>query len=150
MRSRNLRNLIKDKSIKYAIVTMLLWGIYWTLIRIPIERIGWFWASYCYYAGIIAFPLLRLVKPNPIPFFKERKTLYLIILVFILTLMANFGFNLGLTFGYSSIVAPIAGASPVVFVIISRLVFREKLTRLQGVGIILTLLGILIIGISSV
>lgn len=150
IKKRNLGNLVKDKNIRYALLTCVLWGIYWTLIRIPIEKIGWFWASYCYFVAIILFPVLKLIKKNPVSYFSNKYTFLIIFAACLLTTLANFGFNIGLTYGYSSIVSPIAGASPVLFVIISRFVFHEKLTFPQKTGIIFTLMGIVLIGISSI
>ena len=59
-------------------------------------------------------------------------------------------FNLGLTLGYSSLIAPVAGSSPVLFVVLSRFVFKEPLTGQQKTGIIFALAGIVLIGISTI
>ena len=76
--------------------------------------------------------------------------LIIILLMSGLTSMANFAFNLGITYGFTAIVAPVAGSAPVLFVIISRFVFKEALTGQQRLGILFSLAGIVLIGISSV
>ena len=68
----------------------------------------------------------------------------------VLITAADFSYNLGILAGYTSIVAPIAGSYPIVFVALSRLVFKEKLTLIQKSGIVFTLIGIVTIGIVIV
>ena len=150
LKNRNFRRLISDRSIKLALAAFVIWGVFWAVIRIPVEKIGWFWSNYPIYLSFILLPLFNLVRNIPLSDLKNKKTFLITILGCILTLFANFGFNLGLTYGYTSIVAPIAGASPVLFVIISRFVFREKLTSQQKLGIVFALAGIVLISISSV
>jgi len=41
-----------------------------------------------------------------------------------------------------SVVAPIAGANPTLFVLLAFFVFKDRLTKQQILGIVLTLLGI--------
>ena len=146
----NFSRLINEKSILYALVTFIIWGVFWTLIRIPVAKIGWFWSMYPGYLLFVLLPLFGFVKKISIGELKNRDNLKLIIPMCLLTLAANFGYNLGITYGYTSIVAPIAGSSPVLFVILSRFVFRDKLTSQQKAGIGLTLTGIVLIGISSI
>src|SRR3989344_953248 len=146
----NFSRLINEKSILYALVTFIIWGVFWTLIRIPVAKIGWFWSMYPGYLLFVLLPLFGFVKKISIGELKNRDNLKLIIPMCLLTLGANFGYNLGITYGYTSIVAPIAGSSPVLFVILSRFVFREKLSGQQKAGIGLALAGIVLIGISSI
>lgn len=80
---------------------------------------------------------------------KKKRALLLLFTASVLTVSANYAFNIGITYGYSSLVAPIARASPVLFVILSRFVFKDKLTTQQKLGIIAALSGILLIASSS-
>ena len=40
------RKNITRTGIFLGLITMILWGIYYTFIRIPISKIGWFWPQY--------------------------------------------------------------------------------------------------------
>ena len=131
-------------------VVFIIWGIFWSLIRIPVERIGWFWSMYPLYPFFVILLFLKSFKRVNFSDLKKTNNLLIMGAGCLFTLSANFGFNLGLTHGYTSIVAPIAGASPVIFVILSRIVFKERLTNQQKMGIILTLAGIVSIGVSAV
>ncbi len=55
-------------------------------------------------------------------------------------------FNYAISQGPTTIVAPIAGSSPAVFVVIAHFIFKERLNTYQNVGIITALAGI--IGLS--
>ena len=59
-------------------------------------------------------------------------------------------FNLGLHSGLAKIVAPIAGAYPVLFVILAFFVFKDPIKKQQMIGIVVTLLGIVLLSIISV
>jgi uncharacterized membrane protein len=51
--------------------------------------------------------------------------------------------------GAAAIVAPIAGAYPTLFVFLSRFVFKDRLTKQQGFGIVVTLVGIVLLAFFS-
>lgn len=56
----------------------------------------------------------------------------------------DFALNHGLSlYNSSSIVAPIASASPILFVIMSYFIFKNRLTKQQIIGIVVILIGIL-------
>lgn len=150
VKNRDFIRLIDDKGIRLAFLTLINWGIYWTLMRIPVERLGWYWSLFPFYILAPFLPLLGIVKNVSLAVFKNKRYILMVFLMGGLTAMANFSFNLGITYGYTSIVAPVSGAYPVLFVILSRFVFRERLSRQQKVGIGFALAGIVLIGISSV
>ncbi|KKS97669.1 MAG: hypothetical protein UV73_C0006G0023 [Candidatus Gottesmanbacteria bacterium GW2011_GWA2_43_14] len=149
IKNRNLDRLLKEKSILFSFATLLIWGIYWTLVRYPVEKIGWFWTAYPSYLFFFVMIFFKMVKNYKIKTLMNIKLAFLILLMSSLTTIANFAYNLGITYGYTSIVAPVAGSSPVLFVILSRFVFRDKLNLQQKIGIITTLTGIILIAFST-
>lgn len=142
---KKITKLITDKAVIYAFIAMIAWSIYYTLVRIPIEKIGWFWAGYPSYWFFIILILFKKINRSVLNIIKETKLTISVITYTILVTIAFFAFNLGLTYGYTSVVAPIAGSFPVLFVILSRFVFHEPLTRQQKIGIVSTLTGIVMI-----
>lgn len=64
--------------------------------------------------------------------------------------VAEFSFSLGISRGFTSIVAPIAGGAPALFVVLAFLVFKDPITRQQIIGIITTLIGIVLLSVFSV
>lgn len=150
LKAKKIKALIPEKTIIYALIAMVTWSIYYTFIRIPIGKIGWFWAGFPTYLAFIPLILFKLVNKNVFIIFAKPKLTFSIIIYSILVTVAYFSFNLGLTYGYTSIVAPIAGSVPVLFVLLSRYIFNDPLTPQQRAGIGLSLLGIVLIAFSSV
>lgn len=151
----NLQEVKKRKikinvSILLAFLTMLCWGTYFAFIKIPVREIGWFWPNYF---TILVFPLtyiiiklrrIRLLNPN----YNHAFTPLIISVLF--ARIGELSFNAGVGIGYTSIVAPIAGASPALFVILAFIFLRDPITKQQIVGIITTLIGIVLLSFFSV
>ncbi len=148
LKNKKLNEIFSDKGAKYAFLAMLVWGVFYAVIRVPAEKIGWFWAFYP--ANFFFIPLLIFgkVKKTALQIFKDGKTFLVIILFAVFILMAQFAYNLGILNGNTSIVAPIAGSYPVLFVVLARIVFKEKLSRQQSLGIVFSLLGIILISLA--
>ena len=129
---------------------MFSWGIYFALIKIPISRIGWFWPNYF---SFLIFPLIYFyMKVKRIELQKPTTNGILIALIAstILVRIAELSFNFGISKGLVSIVAPIAGANPTLFVVLAFLFFKDPITKQQILGIVTTLVGIVLLSIFSV
>lgn len=146
IKSKKLKNILSDPGVIFALFTMIAWGTYWTLIRIPVEKIGWYYSAIPNYFFFVILLFFHEVKGKMFSVVKDKKILLMCIVMAMFTVVANFSYNLGITYGYTSIVAPIAGTSPVLFVILARFAFKDRLTRQQLAGIISALLGIVMIG----
>jgi drug/metabolite transporter (DMT)-like permease len=138
-----------DRSVGMALLAMLCWGIYYALIRIPVERIGWFLPTYIsFFFAPFVLLLMRMQRvPLRSPLAEGAGMAFIGMQV--LVTAANFGYNIGITSGYTSIVAPIAGAYPILFVFISALTFKEPLKAQQLWGIVISLVGILALSLWS-
>lgn len=141
-------NLSADKSLKYAFITFIVWGIYFALVRIPISKIGWFWARYPANFFFIFMVLSGKINKKSLTVFENPKSVFLLIMMVLLIGVADFSYNIALSYGFTSVVAPIAGAYPVIFVIMARAIFKEKLERRQIAGVVLSLLGIILLGFT--
>lgn len=139
-----------NKAVMFALISMLLWGIYFTFIKIPVKQIGWFWPNYI---SFLLFPLVYL-------YMKVRKVhlkmptvnnafLPLIVSIFFVR-AAEFSFNIGIDKGLTAVVAPIAGASPSLYVILAFAYLKETLTKQQLIGIMITLAGIVSLSVFSI
>lgn len=144
------RKFVLGRGTVLALVAMICWGVYWALIKIPVKEIGWFWPLYI---GSLTSPLIfiiakfRKVKINsPIHNGGFR---YLFVSALLLTIGGN-TFNYAISKGLVSIVAPIAGSYPTLFVILAFLVFKDKITKQQILGIVTTLVGIVLLSFFSV
>lgn len=149
LRNKKINEIFSDKGAKYAFLAMIVWGVYYAVIRISVESIGWFWAFYPANLFFILLLIFGKIKRNSLKIFTDKKTLLAIIIFSVLINIAQFSYNLGILNGFTSVVAPIAGSYPVLFVILARLVFKEKLTRQQALGIVSSLLGIVLVSLTS-
>lgn len=145
-----IKKLVPDASIRYALMAMFGWGIYYAVVRIPVVSIGWFWTQYSWHFLFVLLLIMGKVKLKSARIFKDKKQFAVVLLFALFMVIGVFSFNLGLTFGYTSVVAPIAATSTVLFVIFTRFVFKEKLTVQQKWGILSSLSGVLLISLSSV
>lgn len=139
-----------ERSAIFALIAMVLWGIFFTFIRIPIESYGWFWSNVISdAAGTLALLIYGWRQRELIPT-RLRAALPFVIGVVLIGGSGMLTYNLGLEFGKSSVVAPIAGAYPALFVTLSAIIFKDKLTRVQTGGMVLSVLGIIALSLASV
>lgn len=144
------KKLLLDKGVLFGIIAMFCWGIYFAFIKIPVREIGWFWPNYITF---LLFPFLYVfmrLRNIPLKSPNTNNAFVPLITSTIIARIGEFSFNAGISRGYTSIVAPIAGASPVLLVILAFLFFKDPITKQQIAGIITTLLGIVLLSIFSV
>lgn len=133
-----------------AFVTMITWGIFFSFIRIPVSEIGWYWPAYF---SIALFPLILLVmKVRKIKLQKVNKKNILLPLIISTVILSagDFSYNFAISKGLTSIVVPIAGANPVLFILLAFIFFKDKVTKQQIAGIVTTLVGIVLLSVFSV
>ena len=139
-----------NKATLFAIITMFSWGIYIAFIKIPVEKIGWFWPNYITF---LIFPViylyakikgLRIEKPN------ENQALIPLVISTILVRIGELSYNFAISKGLVAVVAPITGAYSTLFVILAFFFFKDPITKQQIFGIITTLVGIVLLSIFSV
>jgi drug/metabolite transporter (DMT)-like permease len=139
------KNII-DKGTALALVAMVFLSIFFTFSRVLINQYGWFLPSFI---ATACFPLILIFikkRKEKLVFPKTGKVVFSVFMVGLLIRAGDFALNYGLSLPKASkLVAPIAGASPVLFVILSALIFKDRLTKQQILGIIVTLVGVLIL-----
>lgn len=139
-----------NRGILLALFAMLCWGISYTFIKIPVRHIGFFWPIYI---NVCLFPLMFLyAKVRGIKIEKpiHKKGLLPLIFYSVFVGSAEYSYGFAIKRGLVSVVSPISGAYPVLFVILAFLIFKDKITRQQIAGIVVTLTGIVLLSIFSV
>lgn len=135
---------ILDRGTVLALIAMVLLSVYFTFSRIPINSYGWFLPNLI---STACFPIIYLFVRRQKEKFVAPKQGLVWMAVFMAGLLirsGDFALNFGLSLpNASSLVAPIAGAAPILFVVMSYLVFKDKLTKQQLLGIVITLVGII-------
>ena len=137
---------ILDKGTILALIAMVFLSVYFTFTRILINAYEWFLPNLI---ATACFPIILIfIRKRKEKFFfpKESKVLVSVFMVGLLIRSGDFALNYGLSLpNASSIVAPIAGAAPILFVTLSYFIFKDKLTRQQVFGIATTLVGIILL-----
>jgi drug/metabolite transporter (DMT)-like permease len=142
--------IISSKGVAMALIAMFIWGIYFTVIKLPIREIGWFWANSL---SCVFFPLLylymriRKIKLNG-PNLNRGLLPLLGSAIFIAVGGTTFSYALGE--GLSSVVAPIAGSYPTLFALLTFIFFKDKMNKQQIAGLVTTLFGIVLLAFFSV
>lgn len=143
------KNILLDRGFPYALISMVLWGVYFTFIKIPVREIGWFWPSYL---ALFSFPLIYIfmrINKSQLKFPGSSKILFLSILNAILLNLGAFAYNFAISKGETAVVAPIAGSYPLLFVALASFIFKDKITRQKAFGIIISLVGIISLSLFS-
>jgi transporter family protein len=133
-----------------AIVGMACIGVFFTLVQPIIAIIGWFWPIYAFTVWIPILWWLHIKEKKESTRVSWKIALLPVLLTALLLRIGDFSFNVALDSGLTPIVAPIAGSYPTLSVLLSYVVFREKLTIRQTIGILLALVGIIALGFVGV
>lgn len=143
------KKYIENKGTILAIITMIIWGIYFTFVRIPVDQVGWFWPAYIALAtGTVIMISLVIIRRKNVRKIPSKQYLNLS-LSSISATAGTVSYNFAITQGLTAIVAPIATSYPTLFVLLSRFVFGDRLTKQQWVGVIISLAGIVLLAVFS-
>jgi drug/metabolite transporter (DMT)-like permease len=144
--------IVLDKGIKYALIAAGIFSIGFTFMRVFIDVYGWFWPNYIAFASfpfaILVIKYLFKIKEK-IVFPKNKSVVFAVLLSALLLRAGDIALNAGISSGYASVVAPIAGASPTLFVAISSILFKDPISTQQKFGIFVSLLGIILLSFFS-
>jgi drug/metabolite transporter (DMT)-like permease len=140
-----------DKSILLSLLTMAGWGIYFTFIKIPIREVGWFWPGYiASIVGTLILAIFITIQRGRLGIKEWKNGIRPAFSAAILTTGATFSFNAALQIGSATVVAPIAGSYPILFVLLASIFFKDRISASQKVGMIFGLIGIVGLSIASV
>jgi len=155
MASLNVSDLSKihiiEKGALYAFAAMFIWGVYFAVVRIPTQELGWFWPVY--------FVRLTVILELPFIFSKKIslpkrlfnwKAVGLVVAAAVLPTIGDSFYNLGIADPQTitSLFVPVASVSPVIYVFLAGWFFREKIEPIQKVGIATTILGVILLSIK--
>lgn len=132
-----------------ALIAMFGWGIYYAFVKIPIQSVGWFVPNFLFLA---LFPLVWCVfsvhrLPLKSPFSKKIFGIFIANVLFVTC--AEWAYTIAIQASDVSLIVPIAGSYPALFVALSSIIFREPLHRSQWFGVVLTVIGICILAVVS-
>jgi drug/metabolite transporter (DMT)-like permease len=134
----------RNMGVRYAVVTLATWGLYYFFLTYLVRTLGWFDSGFLATVATVAFLVIGGISTKS-RLRMGRKELPLLLFITLLNLVAFFSYNLGVTFTYSSIVAPVSAASPLVIIVMAMIFLKEKLSHHQKIGIAMVLLGLVLL-----
>ena len=130
--------------VKETVLGAFFFGVFWNISEVVSEEIGWLPTTLFVKIGIIGFLLLfSLVLKRELTISKaSRITKAAVILMGSIEAAAVAIVNYGLTIGDAILITPIASALSVVTILLAFLFLKDKVTLLQGLGMIAAVVGI--------
>lgn len=135
-----------SSGVKEAILGAFFFGVFWNISEIISEEIGWLPTTLFVKFGIVLFLLLfSLLAKRDLNLTKVTNTTkWIIVLMGVIEAGAVAIVNYGLTIGEAILITPIASALSIVTITLAIIFLKEKVTRLQGFGMILAIAGIIV------
>ena len=135
-----------SSGVKEAVLGAFFFGVFWNISELISEEIGWLLTTLFVKLGIILFLLLFsfLVKRELDLTKATTKTKCMVILMGIIEAGAVAIVNYGLTIGDAILITPIASALSIVTITLAIIFLKDKVTKLQGLGIITAIAGIIV------
>ena len=134
--------------VKETVLGAFFFGVFWNISEVISEKIGWLPTTLFVKIGIILFLLLLsfLIKRELCLTKASPKTKLMVVLMGIIEAGAVAIVNFGLTIGDAILITPIASALSVVTITMAIIFLKDKVTKLQGLGIVTAISGIIATG----
>ncbi len=135
-----------SSGVKEAVLGAFFFGIFWNISEIISEEVGWLLTTLFVKFGIVLFLLIFsfLVKREIGLTKTATRTKYTVVLMGIIEAGAVAIVNYGLTIGDAILITPIASALSIVTIALAIIFLKDKVTKLQGLGIITAIVGIIV------
>ena len=135
-----------SSGVKEAVLGAFFFGIFWNISEIISEKAGWLLATLLVKAGIVLFVLIFsfLVRREIGWKTAAPRTKYAVLIMGIIEAGAVAMVNYGLTIGQAILITPIASALSIVTITLAIVFLKDKVTKLQGLGMIAAIAGIVV------
>jgi len=144
----NIRNqrFQLSSGVKETVLGAFFFGVFWNISEVISEEIGWLLTTLFVKFGIILFLLLFsfIIKRDLDLTKATTKTKCMVILMGIIEAGAVAIVNYGLTIGDAILITPIASALSIVTITLAIIFLKDNVTKLQGLGIITAIAGIIV------
>lgn len=136
------------KGVKEALLATVMFGVfYWPLNEFVVEKADWLAVSFITkLTAIIIVFLIAYFRRNSLVIKRATNKLFVLLAaVGLLEAVGVLSVTFGQSYGDGIIVAPISSALTVVTVSLAMIFSKEKITRIQGFGIAMAVVGIVMI-----
>jgi len=135
-----------SSGVKETVLGALLFGVFWNISEVISEEIGWLLTTLFVKCGVVLFLLLfSFLAAQELDLSKAaNKTKCIIIIMGVIEVATVAIVNYGLTIGDAILITPIASSLSVVTIILAIIFLKDRVTKLQRLGIIATIVGIVV------
>jgi transporter family protein len=135
--------------VKETVLGAFFFGVFWNISEVISEKIGWLPTTLYVKLGIVVFLLLFsfLIKRELVLTKVATKTKIMILLMGSIEAGAVAIVNYGLTIGDAILITPVASALSIVTITLAIIFLKDKVTKLQGFGMISATAGIIVTAI---
>lgn len=139
------QNFQLSAGVKEAIFGAFFFGVFWNVSEIISEKVGWVSLTLFVKFGIILFLLFFsfMTKQGVGLTNISKRTTNIILLMGVIEAIAVALVNYGLTIGDAILITPIASALSIVTILLAIIFLKEKITKIQGIGISMAIIGII-------
>jgi transporter family protein len=132
--------------VREAILGAFFFGIFWNISEVISEELGWLLTTLLIKLGIVISLLVfsALVKQQIALSQTDARIKYTVAAMGVIEAGAVALVNYGLIIGDAILITPIASALSIVTITLAILFLKEKITKLQGVGILAAVVGIVL------
>ena len=132
--------------VKEAVFGAFFFGVFWNFSEVISEAMGWLFTTLFVKLGIILFLLVFsfLVKRELSLSKASVQTKTAVGLMGVIEAGAVALVNFGLTIGDAILITPIASALSIVTITLAIVFLKEKVTKLQGLGMVTAIAGIIL------
>ncbi|MCA2000707.1 MAG: DMT family transporter, partial [Chloroflexi bacterium] len=140
------QNFQVSSGVGEAVAGAFFFGVFWNISEVISEEIGWLSTTLLVKFGIIVFLLFfSFVAKREVNVTKTAsKTKYAILAMGVIEAGAVGVVNYGLTLGDAILVTPIASALSIVTIALAIVFLKDKVAKLQGLGIVTAIAGIIV------
>lgn len=135
-----------SSGVRETVLGAFFFGVFWNVSEVITEEIGWLLTTLFVKLGIILFLLLFsfLIKRELDLSKASTKTKYMVAVMGIIEAGAVACVNYGLTIGDAILITPISSALSIVTITLAIIFLKDKVTKLQGLGIMTAIAGIIV------
>jgi len=133
-----------SSGVKEAVLGAFFFGIFWNISEVISEAIGWLLTTLLVKLWIVLFLVFfSLLTRREIAMPRmTTKTKSMVVIMGIVEAGAVAAVNYGLTIGDAILITPIASALSIVTITLAIVFLKDRVTRLQGIGMIAAVAGI--------
>jgi len=144
----NIRNnrFQLSAGVKETVIGAFFFGVFWNLSEVISQELGWLLTTLFIKVGIVLFLLtFSFLTKQELDLAEARlKTKTMIIIMGIIEMGATAIVNYGLTIGDAILITPIASALSIITITLAIIFLKDKVTKLQVLGIITAISGIIV------